>query len=107
MQKSRENGTLTHDNSMRQSRCMSSAIAPFAAKPLGTIVHVILDATSARFALGGTWKRMATEIKQVLINSSKIWHFSESMFASPAIPDHFSSGFLRCSWVGNDLGHIF
>ena len=49
---------------------------------------MIPDATSARFALGGTWKRMATEIIQVLINSSKILCFLESMFASPAIPDH-------------------
>jgi hypothetical protein len=59
-----------------------------------------------RVALGGTWKRLATEIKQQLINSSKIWCFLESMFASPAIPDHFSLGFLRCSWVGNDLGYL-
>jgi hypothetical protein len=58
-----ENGTLTCVKSTKQSRCMSSSIAPFAAKPPGTIVHVILDVTSARFALGGTWKRMATEIK--------------------------------------------
>jgi hypothetical protein len=50
---------------------------------------------------------LATEIKQQLINSRKIWCFLESMFASPAIPDHFSSGFLRCSWVGNDLGYLF
>jgi hypothetical protein len=86
---------------------MSLVLAPFAAKPPGTIVHVILDVTSAWFALGGTWKRMATEIKQQLINSSKIWCFLESMFASPAIPDHFSSGFLRCSWVENNLGYLF
>ena len=51
--------------------CTSLIRAPFAAQGPGTIVHVTLDVICARFALGGIWKRMATEISAVLIHTSK------------------------------------
>ena len=75
--------------------CTSLIHAPFVAQGPVTIVHVTLDVICARFALGGIWKRMATEISAVLIRTSKKWNFLAFNTVSLAIHHLLIPGSLR------------
>ena len=61
----------------------------------------------ARFAMPAMLGASATEVRWLLISSSKFWVLWTVTFISLAIPHLLIPGFLRLTWVGNGLGHIF
>ena len=72
------------------------------------VVYVSLLVRHARFALEGICKSMAIEIRVVLIHSRDFRGFSHvQVCISGDTPYLFLPGFLRFSWVGIDLGHLF
>ena len=72
------------------------------------VVCVSLLVRHAWFALEGICMSMAIEIRVVLIHSRDFRGFSHvQVCISGDTPYLFLPGFLRFSWVGIDLGHLF